>query len=174
MFQAKFSALPLGIFVFLMVWIPPVKLAKLFRKNAKKGCETTPETNRRKFSRVYLRGLGFGFLGFTQMFVTLFVGSSAPLNLPFLLRQQLKRDQLVATSAMMMTGVSLAKIGIFIAAGFSFSAYLGLMVGLVFAVFAGSWGGTRVRQYIPEQKFARLLKIVLSLLALRLIAVSVV
>ncbi|MCA1796887.1 MAG: sulfite exporter TauE/SafE family protein [Geobacteraceae bacterium] len=173
-YQAKFSALPLGVFVLLMVWIPPGKIAQLLKPNSTITVQRTSGTDRLETHRISFRKLGFGFLGFIQIFITLFVGSSAPLNLPFLLQQRLKRDQLVSTSAMMMTGVSLAKIAIFIAAGFCFSTYVWLMLGLVFAVSVGSWVGTRLRQYIPEKKFARLLKLVLTLLALRLVIVSIV
>jgi len=173
-YQAKFSALPLGVFVLLMVWIPPRKIAQLLRKNGTITAEKNSGTDRTESRKISFRGLGFGVLGFIQIFITLFVGSSAPLNLPFLLQQRLKRDQLVATSAMMMTGVSGAKIAIFMAAGFCFSTYVWLMSGLILAVFGGSWFGTRVRQRIPEQKFARLLKLVLTLLALRLIMISIV
>lgn len=172
--QAKFSALPLGIFVLLMVWLPAGKTAQLLRKNGTITAEKNSGTDRAESRKITFRGLGFGVLGFIQIFITIFVGSSAPLNLPFLLQQKLKRDRLVATSAMMMTGVSLAKIGIFTAAGFCFSTYIWLMVGLVFAVSAGSWLGTRVRQHIPEQNFAHLLKVVLTILALRLISISIV
>lgn len=170
-FQTKFSALPLGIFVLLMVWIPPGKIAYLLTRNEKPNKQGSV-TDYPSPSMISLGQLGFGLLGFIQIFITLFVGSSAPLNLPFLIQQHLKRDQLVATSAMMMTGVSLAKISIFLAAGFCFSSFIWLILGLIIAVFVGSWVGTRVRQYIPEQRFAHLLKMVLTLLSLRLIAIS--
>lgn len=169
-YQMKFSALPLGIFVLLMVWIPPGKIAQQLRPKGAITAERISGTGISESYGISFRMIGYGFLGFIQIFITLFVGSSAPLNLPFLLQQRLKRDQLIATSAMMMTGLSLIKIAIIVAAGFCFSAHIWLMFGLVFAVTCGSWFGTRMRQYIPEQKFTRLLKLVLTLLALRLIA----
>jgi uncharacterized membrane protein YfcA len=172
--QVKFSPLPLGMFVLLMVWIPPRKIVQLLRPNGPIITEITPGTDRSEPREISFRGVGFGFLGFLQIFISLFVGSSAPLNLPFLLQQKLKRDQLIATSSMMMTGVSLAKIGIFMAAGFCFSNYIWLLVGLVLAVFSGSWFGTRVRQHIPEHKFARMLKLVLTFISIRLIVISLV
>jgi len=172
--QVKFSSLPLGMFVLLMVWIPPRKIAQLLKPNGPITTETTHVTDGSESREISFRGIGFGFLGFLQIFITLFVGSSAPLNLPFLLQQQLKRDQLIATSSMMMTGVSLAKITIFMAAGFCFFTYIWLMVGLVLAVFGGSWFGTRVRQHIPEQKFTRMLKLVLTFISIRLIIISLV
>jgi uncharacterized membrane protein YfcA len=167
-FEMRFSALPLGIFVLLMVWIPPHRLQ----------WRTYTESDAAQKSHLSWRTLvgrgAFAGLGFIQSFLTLFVGSSAPLNLPFLLQQRLRRDQLVATSAIMMTGVSAIKILIFTAVGFPFSAHAGLLCALVVAVFAGSWSGTRLRQRIPEQSFTRILKILLTLLALRLVLISLI
>lgn len=173
-YAAKFSALPLGIFVLMMVWLPPHKIASVLKRKGPGAAKKISSRDKPEVCKSRYTGVGFGLLGFIQIFITLFVGSSAPLNLPFLLQQQLKRDQLVATSAMMMTGVSLAKIAIFVGAGFSFVTYTWLLIGLLCAVFGGSWCGTRVRQYIPEQKFVRLLKLVLTLLALRLVVLALV
>ena len=113
--------------------------------------------------------IGFALLGFIQTYLTLLVGASAPLNLPFLLRQPLTRDELIATAAAMMTGVSMVKIAIFAESGFCFSEYAVLLCCLTAAVFAGSWLGTRVRQHISEAVFTRALKVILTILALRLV-----
>jgi len=172
-FQGQFSALPLGIFVLLMVWLPPQKIWKLLPGNNHKGAGFSSGHGRgakeQGYRKTRLQGLGFGVLGFIQTFLTLFVGASAPVNLPFLLRLQLTRDQLVITSATMMTAVSIIKILIFVAAGFGFATYSGLISGLIIAMLGGSWAGTRLRHRVPEHTFKWMLKIILTVLALRLV-----
>ncbi|MDY0211899.1 MAG: sulfite exporter TauE/SafE family protein [Desulfuromonadaceae bacterium] len=175
-YQVQFSALPLGIFVLLMVWLPPQKIWLRLTGNKNKGTVLSSRDSRGADEHGYFKNklgwLGFGALGFIQTFLTLFVGSSAPVNLPFLLRLQLTRDQLVITSATMMTAVSAIKILIFIAAGFGFAAYSGLISGLVVAMLCGSWAGTRMRHHVPEYAFKRILKLILTVLSLRLVILA--
>lgn len=173
-FQVQFSALPLGIFVLLMVWLPPQKIWALLAGNRDKraGLSSGSGCSAGGHAKAKLGWIGFGTLGFIQTFLTLFVGSSAPVNLPFLLRLQLTRDQLVITSATMMTAVSMVKILIFVFTGFNFAAYSGLITGLIFAMLGGSWAGTRLRHRVPEHAFKWILKIILTVLSLRLVILA--
>ena len=58
----------------------------------------------------------------------------------------------------------------FAALGFSFAPWWQLMLGMAIAVIAGSWVGTRLRTRIPQRNFQRLFKTLVTLLALRMIA----
>jgi hypothetical protein len=71
---SEFLPIPLGLFILLMTWRPQIK------------------------TRLWFPG-EFLSLGFVQAFLTLFVGATGPLNLPFLIRAGLTRDQLVVTVA---------------------------------------------------------------------------
>ena len=86
--------LPLGIFILTMTWLPQIK------------------------QNLWFPGR-FLSLGFVQAFLTLFVGATGPLNMPFLIRAGLSRDQLVVTGAAFMTIVHLVKIITFGLLGFA-------------------------------------------------------
>ncbi|WP_303721947.1 sulfite exporter TauE/SafE family protein [Malonomonas rubra] len=143
-FPSEFLPIPLGIFILIMTWLP--QWEKNFR----------------------LPGRFFG-LGFVQAVLTLFVGATGPLNMPILLREGLSKDQIVVTASALMTLVHLAKIITFGFIGFAFASYLQLMVGMVIAVIAGSFVGTKLRSKIPEQLFKNIFKLLITVLALRMI-----
>lgn len=136
--------IPLGIFILVMTWLPQIK------------------------KKLWFPGR-FLSLGFVQAFLTLFVGATGPLNLPFLIRAGLSRDQLVATGAAFMTIVHLVKIITFGLLGFAFGSYLLLMLLMVLAVVFGSYVGTRLRHRFPEKLFLMTFKVLITLLALRMI-----
>jgi uncharacterized membrane protein YfcA len=69
----------------------------------------------------------------------------------------------------MMSGLHALKIVTFGLLGFAFAPYLPLMAGMVASVSVGSWVGTHLRPKVPEELFRQLLKVALTLLALRLI-----
>ena len=139
--------LPLGVFILLMTWLPQIK------------------------KKLWFPGR-FLSLGFVQAFLTLFVGATGPLNLPFLMRAGLTRDQLVVTAAAFMTIVHLVKIITFGLLGFAFGPYLLLMVLMTIAVVGGSYAGTKLRHKVPEQLFRTVFKGLITLLALRMILKS--
>lgn len=111
----------------------------------------------------------FFTLGAVQTFVSLFVGAAGPLVTPLLLREGLARDRLVVTHGAMMTLLHAFKAVTFLAVGFSFVPYGRLLVAMIVAVVLGSWAGTVVRQWLPEARFRWQLKILLTLLAGRLV-----
>lgn len=140
-----FLPIPLGLFILLMTWLPQIK------------------------KQLWFPGK-FLSLGFVQAFLTLFVGATGPLNQPFLMRTGLTRDQLVVTGAAFMTIVHLVKVITFGLLGFAYGPYLYLMVLMVIAVIAGSYAGTKLRHKVPEELFRKAFKLLLTLLALRMIA----
>ncbi len=139
----------LGLFILLVTWVPRRWLALRSGKG---------------------RWVGrFAAVGAVQTFISLFVGAAGPLVTPVLLREGLSRDRIVVTHGAMMSVLHALKIVTFGLLGFAFAPYLPLMAGLVASVSVGSWVGTHLRPKIPEELFRRLLKVALTLLALRLI-----
>ncbi len=112
----------------------------------------------------------FTTVGAVQTFISLFVGAAGPLVTPVLLREGLTRDRIVVTHGAMMTLLHLLKIVTFGFLGFSMTPYLPLLAGMVVSATLGSWVGTRLRSRVPEARFKTILKIALTLLALRLIS----
>lgn len=143
-FPSHFLPIPLGIFILVMTWMPQLK------------------------KRFWLPGRFFS-LGLTQAILTLFVGATGPLNMPFLLREGLSKDQIVVTGSALMTIVHLAKILTFGFLGFAFSNYLPLMAGMVVAVVIGSFVGTKLRAHVPELLFKNIFKFLITFLAIRMI-----
>ena len=134
----------LGVFVLLVTWVPKSWLALDWPG---------------KFTTV----------GAVQTFVSLFVGAAGPLVSPVLLRAGLSRDSIVVTHGAMMSLLHALKLATFGFLGFSLTPYLPLMAGMIVSAFLGSWAGTRLRSKVPEGRFRKILKIALTLLALRLI-----
>lgn len=133
----------LGLFVLVVTWAP----------------------SRR---RIRLPG-NYAVLGGVATFVSLFVGAAGPVCSPFLLREGLSRDGIVATQAAWMTVLHSMKLLVFGLLGFAFGPYLFLMTGMVVAAVLGSWAGKRLRGRVPEQRFRTVFRILLTLLALRML-----
>lgn len=134
----------LGVFVLLVTWVP------------------------KSWLDVQWPGK-FATVGAVQTFVSLFVGAAGPLVSPVLLREGLSRDRIVVTHGAMMSVLHAFKIVTFGLLGFSLAPYLPLLAGMIISVSLGSWAGTRLRGRLPEDRFRTVMKILLTVLALRLI-----
>jgi len=64
----------------------------------------------------------------------------------------------------------LLKIVIFGMIGFAFAPYLLLIAGMIVAVTLGSFVGTRLRTRLSEALFRKIFKVLVTVLALRLIS----
>ena len=118
-------------------------------------------------------GLALVFLGFYQTGLGMLVGASGPLGAAVLARRDTRRDWLVVNTAVYMSANHLLRVAAFALMGFAFAQYWVLLLGMVVAVIAGSWLGTWLRQWIPEIDFLFWFRILVTLLAGRMIAMSV-
>jgi uncharacterized protein len=109
-------------------------------------------------------------LGFYQTGIGMLIGATGPLGAAVLARRKQRRDWLVVNTAVYMSTSHLIKMLAFLMMGFAFNDYWLLLSGMVVGVVAGSWLGTRLRQYVPEGNFQLWFKLIISLLALRMIA----
>ncbi|MDH3630184.1 MAG: sulfite exporter TauE/SafE family protein [Gammaproteobacteria bacterium] len=114
----------------------------------------------------------FLLIGAVQTGLSMMVGATGPLGQAALLRRGLQRDALVVTAALMMTFTHLIKIMLFALLGFSFISYWQIIIGMSVAVVAGALLGTHIRYKIPEDVFRKALKWALTLLALRMIYIT--
>lgn len=120
-----------------------------------------------------IRGAGRGplvLLGFYQTGVGMLVGATGPLGGAVLAQRNPQRDWLVVNTAIYMSANHLLRVLAFAAMGFAFGQYGLLLAGMVAGVMFGSWLGTRLRQFVPETNFLLWFRLLVSLLALRMIA----
>ncbi len=106
--------------------------------------------------------------GLVATFVTMFVGATGPLVAPFVAAYCDRRQNTVATHALLMTiqhGVKIAAFGIL---GFSFGPYIPLLIGLIGCGFIGTLAGKSLLNRLPERVFKTGLKVILTLLSVRL------
>ncbi len=113
-------------------------------------------------------------LGFYQTVIGMVIGAVGPLGAAVLARRDARRDWLVVNTGVYMTSNHLIKVLAFALMGFSFAPYLGLMLGMVGAGIIGSWLGTRLRKFVPQVNFQFWFKLLVSVLALRMIVLSVI
>ena len=134
----------LGLFILAFTWMPRLN-----------GVPKVPGT--------------FMILGAVQSALSLFIGVTGPLNMPFLLRKNLGRDRTVITHSVQMTSMHTAKVITFGLLGFTFAAYWQLVTGMALGAVAGSWAGTQLRDYVPEHIFRVGVKALITLLCVRMI-----
>lgn len=146
LFHISTDAIPLfiGVYILLNIW------SRRFRHLL------------RRFESYFLAGL-------LQTGLGLVVGATGPLVMTILIKDLEDKERIVATSAMFMTVTHICKIAFFGVFAFSFSRYLVPLIMLVSGALLGSWIGTLLRGRVSGAAFSRVLKALLSLLALRMI-----
>lgn len=108
-------------------------------------------------------------VGLLATFATMFVGATGPLVAPFVSAYTDKRQNTVATLAMLMTiqhGFKMIAFGLL---GFAFGPYIPLLVGLIGFGFIGTFVGRKVLNKLPERVFKIGLKVILTALAGKLL-----
>ena len=111
----------------------------------------------------------FVIIGAIQTGLSMLVGATGPMSQAALMARGLQRDALVVSGALMTTFTHLTKVLLFALLGFSFIEFWQVILGMSIAVIVGALIGTRIRYQVPEALFRRLLKWALTLLALRMI-----
>ncbi len=123
------------------------------------------------FPRVPGAGQGaLALLGFYQTGLGMLAGATGPLGAAVLLRRNTGRDWLVVNTAVYMSLNHLLRFVAFSALGFSLVPWWRLVLGMVVAGICGSWVGTRLRHRVPEADFGRWFRWLVTLLAVRMIA----
>ncbi|MGB5867859.1 MAG: TSUP family transporter [Arcobacteraceae bacterium] len=115
----------------------------------------------KKYENYYL-------IGFLQSGLSVVVGATGPLTTTLLLKDYQDKDKVVATAALLMSITHSLKVLVFIYFGFKFSEYLDVIVVMVIGVIIGSYLGTKLRDKVDGKKLLLTLKILLTLLALKL------
>ncbi len=134
----------LGLFVLYAVWTPKLRPSDISLK-------------------------GYTLVGVGTAFITMFVGATGPLVSSFLSPEKLGRERMVATLAACMTiqhGLKGVAFGVI---GFYFQPWIPIIAVMIASGFLGTLLGRRILKGLPEQLFSRLFRVVLTLLAGRLL-----
>jgi uncharacterized membrane protein YfcA len=111
-------------------------------------------------------------LGAYQTGLGMITGATGPLGAAVLMQHDQRREWIVINTAVYMSISHGLRLGAFAFLGFVFTPYLLLLAGMIVAVTVGSWMGTRLRQYVSATDFLFWFRILVSLLALRMIAAA--
>jgi len=109
-----------------------------------------------------LIGLGVGFLG-------PLIGATGPFMAPFFLREDLSKEEIVASKAAVQTVGHLIKIPTFLYLGFAYFEYAPLIICMALAVILGTRTGVYFLGKISQFSFNRIFKFVLFFAALRVL-----
>lgn len=113
---------------------------------------------------------GLAALGFYQTGLGMVAGATGPLGAAVMLQRRQERDWLVVNTAVYMSISHIMRVAAFVAIGFNFAPWWPLVLAMIMAVTAGSWVGTRLRTHVPQLDFQRWFKVLVTLLAVRMIA----
>lgn len=108
-------------------------------------------------------------LGFIQTGLGIIVGSTGHLTVPKLIIDLEDRDEIVATSGAFMAishGLKLLAYGVL---GFQFLQYAWLLFFMTAGALIGSYIGTKIRRRVNNSHFTIILKIILTILASKMI-----
>ena len=137
----------LGGFILVMIWMP-----KMTEVGGPRG--------------------RFAVLGFGATFLGIFVSSSGTFLAPFIAGAAPDRRNYTATFAALMTMVHTAKLIAFGAIGLAVGAYMPLMAAMIATGAVGNWLGRLALEKTPEKLFRVVFKVIITLLAIRLLWVA--
>lgn len=101
--------------------------------------------------------------------LTLFVGATGPMVGALLRAVRLDRRRHVGTFSACMTLQHSLKILVFGLAGFAFAPYAAFLIAMITFGLIGTWLGRLLLETLDERLFRRLLTLVLTLIAMRLL-----
>lgn len=101
------------------------------------------------------------------------VGATGALIAPFFLREEWTKEGVIGNKAICQASAHVIKIAAFSAYGLQFWQHLHLVIPMTLAVITGTFLGKRLGGRLSEDKFKITFKVVLTLLAVKLVALVV-
>jgi len=123
----------------------------------------------KKFNEKIKKYENYYLIGFLQSGLSVIVGATGPLTTTLLLKEYQDKDKVVATAALLMSITHSMKVLVFIYFGFKFSEYIDIVTVMVVGVIIGSYLGTKIRDKVDGKRLVFAIKILLSILAVKLI-----
>jgi uncharacterized membrane protein YfcA len=122
-----------------------------------------------KFNQKIKRFESYVVIGFFQTGFSIVVGATGPLATTLLVKDFDDKHTVVATAAALMSITHTLKVFAFMFFGFVFFDYIGVLTAMIIGAIIGSWAGTKLRDKIDGKKFMIVLKVLLSIMAVKLI-----
>ena len=122
-----------------------------------------------KFQAAKPSKMTFFGVGAVSAFVTMFVGATGALIMPFASAACNERQAVVATHATLMSIQHSLKLISFGLLGFAFWPFIPLLIGLIVFGFIGTFIGKHTLNRLPENMFRIALKTIVTVIALRLL-----
>ncbi|MCG9749473.1 sulfite exporter TauE/SafE family protein [Vibrio brasiliensis] len=127
-----------------------------------------------RFSAAISKYESYYLLGFVQTGLGLVVGATGPIVLAVLTKQLKSKDQIIATSSMCMTISHFAKIPVYFTLTSSLFSNVSLISYMVIGAVVGSFVGTKLRLAANNDKIIKIIKWMISLLAIRMVVAALV
>lgn len=112
-------------------------------------------------------------LGAVVGVLSIFVGATGPFIAPFFLRDDMAKEQIIATKAVCQSWNHVLKIPAFVALGFDYLIHWELLLPLAVAVMVGTVLGKKLLGKISREVFAMIYQSILALIAVYLIVSGV-
>jgi uncharacterized membrane protein YfcA len=112
----------------------------------------------------------FTFLGFYQSALSMALGATGPLGTALLIRHTQDREYVVINTAVYMSISHTCRVTAFIVLGFSFTEWWRELTVLILGTLVGTYIGTAIRPLINQAFAVKLLKGILTMLALNLVS----
>nr|WP_217906233.1 sulfite exporter TauE/SafE family protein [Vibrio natriegens] len=128
----------------------------------------------KRFAHFIRRYESYYLIGFLQTGLGLIVGAVGPLSLSVLTKQLKSNNEVIATSSMFLTLSHLAKIPVYAAVSSDLVSNMNLIVYMVIGSILGSFIGTKARFKAGNNKIILVIKILLTLLAVRMLVAVLV
>lgn len=111
----------------------------------------------------------FFFIGICAGILGILVGAVGPFLAPFFLRDDLNKEQIIATKSALQIFTHALKFPTFMYLGFSYSENATLIISLIISVILGTIVGVRVLKKLDEKTFRIIFKTILTVAAMRLL-----
>lgn len=123
----------------------------------------------KKLPAIVLSKSGWFILGVFASLLSPLLGATGPLLAVFYVRNDLSRQEIIATKASQQMFLHLLKVPIFLSLDFDYSKYLNLISVMVICVLIGTFGGVKALEKMNESLFRKIFRAVLFVSAMRLL-----
>lgn len=127
----------------------------------------------RPFDAMIRRYESFFSAGFFQSGLGMLVGATGPLTTVILSKKLKDKDQVIATGALFMLISHLLKILLFGIGGFVYAEHWRLMLFMAVGAIIGSWLGTKMRRFVKSELYFKGVKLLLTVLAIKMLASTI-